>query len=286
VTAFKDTFFYTKKTSGSGGQLIDWTFPRIMGILNCTPDSFYDGGKNNAIENALVHAAGMIGDGAEIIDIGGYSSRPGAADVTEKEEIERVVPVIKTIRKQFPHILISIDTFRANVAAGAIDAGANIINDISGGTLDPDMFSTAAVYKVPYILMHSKGTPQTMNSLTSYEDLINEMLGYFIERTALAREAGIRDIIIDPGFGFAKTIDQNYELLKKLSIFSILNLPVLVGVSRKSMIYKTLESSASEALNGTTVLHAMALMNRIQILRVHDIKEAKETIQLVKRILN
>ena len=286
MTAFKDTFFYTKKTSRTGGRIIDWTFPRIMAILNCTPDSFYDGSVNRSVKSAVERASWMIAEGAEIIDVGGYSSRPGAADVPLKEELERVVPVIEAIRENFPDILISIDTFRSTVASKAIEAGANIINDISGGMLDPEMFATVAKYQAPYILMHSKGTPQTMNNLSNYEDLVSDMLGYFIDRIEQARIAGIKDIIIDPGFGFAKTIDQNYELLKKLKIFTILNLPVLVGVSRKSMIYKTLENTPSEALNGTTVLHSMALMSNIQILRVHDIKEARETIQLVKRVLN
>lgn len=252
-----------------------------MGILNVTPDSFFDGGQHNKLEAALRKASEMIEEGAGIIDVGGYSSRPGAVDISIEEETNRVVPVIRALRRQFPDILISIDTFRAEVARKAIEAGANIINDISGGLLDSAIFDVAAEHQVPYILMHMKGTPQNMKAQASYENLIPELLDYFVQRIALARKAGVTDIILDPGFGFAKTIAHNYELLDKLDIFKILHLPLLIGISRKSMIYKTLETTPEEALNGTSILHALALKHPIHILRVHDVKEAKEAITLV-----
>ncbi|MBC7451771.1 MAG: dihydropteroate synthase [Cytophagales bacterium] len=257
-----------------------------MGIVNVTPDSFFDGGQHNSLQQALELASDMVKSGVDIIDVGGYSSRPGAEDISIEEEIKRTQHVIKEMRERFPQLLISIDTFRSEVAQKAIEAGADMINDISGGAIDPQILAVAAQCKVPYILMHMKGTPQTMREQASYENLVGDILDYFTTRIALARKAGVTDIIIDPGFGFAKTMDQNYELLRKLDVFKILNVPVLVGVSRKSMIYKILDNTAAEALNGTTVLNAIALMNRINILRVHDVKEARETITLVKRVLN
>lgn len=262
------------------GKLIDLSTPKIMGILNVTPDSFYDGGEHNKTETALQKAAQMMQEGAHFIDIGGYSSRPDATDISVKEETQRVVPVIEALVDAFPDILISIDTFRASVAYSAIKAGAAFVNDISAGLLDDQMLQTVASLGVPYCMMHMRGTPQTMKSLTVYKNVTKEVMHYFSERIAAARSAGINDIVIDPGFGFAKTIPQNFELLSKLELVQELEVPVLVGLSRKSMIYKTLAITAQEALNGTTALHMVSLQKDAQILRVHDVKEAVQCIRL------
>lgn len=278
----QDTFFSSKKTLRIGDNILTLDEPMVMGILNVTPDSFYDNSRVKTEKNWLSKAEQMIAAGAPILDIGGYSSRPGAEDISIQEEAERVLPVIRSIRNEFPSIIISVDTFRHEVAQRAIEAGANIINDISGGNLDDKMFETVANLKVPYILMHMKGTPQTMKNLAQYDRLIIEMIDYFQEKLSQLRNLGVADLIIDPGFGFAKTLEQNFEILEKLQEFKMLELPLLVGLSRKSMIYKSLDVEPNDALNGTTALHTMALMNGASILRVHDVKEAVESIKLYK----
>lgn len=257
-----------------------------MGILNLTPDSFYDGGTYKNEIAILKQVEQMLKDGATFIDIGGYSSRPGADHISEQEEQQRILPIIQLLVKEFPDIHISIDTFRSSIAKVCIEAGAAIINDISAGNLDPDMIPTIGKLKVPYIMMHMKGNPKTMKSLDQYENLIKEIQFYFSEKVASCREYGIDDLIIDPGFGFAKNIEQNYELLKKLPLLQMQGLPILAGVSRKSMIYKTLNCSPQEALNGTTSLNTIALLNGAKILRVHDVKEAVECIKLVETYQN
>lgn len=255
-----------------------------MGILNCTPDSFYDGGKYKSESEILHQVEKMLDEGATFIDIGAYSSRPGADFVSKEEELNRLLPIIELLLKKFPEILISIDTFRSNVAQKTIENGASLINDISAGMLDEKMLETVAQLQVPYIMMHMKGTPKTMQSFTNYEDIVKEMMYYFSERISKARSFGLNDIIIDPGFGFAKTLQQNYEVLQKMEYFNSLELPILVGVSRKSMIYKLLENSPQEALNGTSVLNAVALQKGANILRVHDVKEAVECISIVEKL--
>ncbi len=255
-----------------------------MGILNLTPDSFYDGGQYRNEQEILKQVEKMLAEGAAFIDLGAYSSRPGADDITTEEEISRILPVVELLIKTFPEILLSIDTFRSTVAKACIASGAAIINDISSGNLDTKMIEAIGELKVPYIMMHMRGTPQTMKSLTHYDDIIHEVNLYFAQKVAEARKAGISDIIIDPGFGFAKNTDQNFELLKSLHLLSTHDLPILVGVSRKSMIYKTLDKTPAEALNGTTSLNTIALLNGASILRVHDVKEAIECITLVDQL--
>jgi len=266
------------------GQLIDLSIPKVMGILNVTPNSFFDGGKYKNEAEIISQVDKMLSEGATFIDIGAYSSKPSAEFVTEQEEIERIVPVIELILKHFPETLLSIDTFRAAVAKASIESGAAIINDIAAGELDDKMFEVIAKYNVPYIMMHMRGNPQTMQSLTQYDDIVKEMLFYFSEKVKHARSLGINDLILDPGFGFAKTTDQNYEVLQKMELFNLLELPVLAGVSRKSMIYKTLGNTAQEALNGTTVINTIALTKGAKILRVHDVKEAVECVTLFVKI--
>tara|TARA_R110002072_G_scaffold236749_2_gene394305 strand:- start:1379 stop:2200 length:822 start_codon:yes stop_codon:yes gene_type:complete len=264
------------------GTLIDLSTPKVMGILNVTPDSFYDGGVLTDEKDILGQAEKMLSDGATFLDLGGYSSRPGAKDISISEELNRVIPAIELILKNFPETLISIDTFRSVIAKKAIESGAAIINDISAGELDEAMLPTVAQLQVPYVMMHMRGTPQTMQSLTDYENVTLGVLRYFSERIAEARALGINDIITDPGFGFAKTIAQNFELLSKLELFKNLNVPFLAGLSRKSMIYKTLNTTPHKALNGTTVLNSIALLKGASILRVHDVKEAVECVRLVE----
>ena len=268
------------------GTLIDLSTPKVMGIVNVTPDSFFDGGKLTNSDEIVVQVEKMLQDGATFIDLGGYSSKPGAEFVSETEELNRVVPIVKLLVEKFPDILLSIDTFRSEVAKQTVENGAAIINDISAGLLDENMLETVAKLQVPYIMMHMKGTPQTMQSLANYEDLLKEMNFYFSERIAKARSFGLNDIIIDPGFGFAKTIEHNYELLQNLELLQFHELPILAGISRKSMIYKTLETSPEEALNGTTFLHAFCLQKGANILRVHDVKEAVECVKLISRLGN
>jgi dihydropteroate synthase len=262
------------------GRLIDLSIPKVMGILNCTPDSFFDGGKYKNQSQFLQQAETMLSDGAAFIDIGAYSSKPNAGFVSEEEEISRLVPVVELVLKHFPDTLISVDTFRSAVAKAAVESGAAIVNDIAAGMLDDKMHEVVGQLKVPYIMMHMRGTPQTMVKLTQYDDIVKEMLLYFSERVAVARSFGITDIIIDPGFGFAKTLQQNYEVLNKMELFKMLELPILAGMSRKSMVYKLLEITPQEALNGTTVLNTIALTKGANILRVHDVKEANECIRI------
>jgi dihydropteroate synthase len=266
------------------GKLIDLATPKVMGILNVTPNSFYDGGSFNDEKSIVLQVEKMLGEGATFIDIGAYSSKPNAEFVSESEEIHRLVPIVQFVLKHFPKTLLSIDTFRSKVAEIAVDNGACIINDISAGSLDQNMMQTVAKLQVPYIMMHMKGTPQTMQSLAHYEDIVKEMLFYFSEKVSRARSFGINDLIIDPGFGFAKTVEQNYEVLQKMELLKILELPVLVGVSRKSMIYKPLETTPEFALNGTTILNTIALQKGATILRVHDVKEAVECVKLVSQL--
>ncbi|WP_271855488.1 dihydropteroate synthase [Patiriisocius marinus] len=272
------------RTINCKGTLIDLSSPTVMGIINVTPDSFYDGGQTTNIEDITSQASKMLLAGAQFLDIGGYSSRPNAKDISEAEELERVIPAIEAIVHKFPEAIISIDTFRSAVAKKAIDAGAAIINDISAGLLDSEMLQTVARLQVPYIMMHMKGTPQTMKELCSYDNITKEVIFYFSERVAEARKLGINDIIIDPGFGFAKTAQQSFELLNNLELLSALDVPILTGVSRKSMIYKTLNVSAKDALNGTSALHMVALEKGTSILRVHDVAEAAECITLFKHL--
>lgn len=266
------------------GKLIDLSTPKVMGILNVTPNSFYDGGKHKEINSIIHQVDKMLSEGADFIDIGAYSSKESAEFVSEEEEIKRLVPILKSLVETFPNIVLSVDTFRANVAKAAVENGVAMVNDISAGLLDEKMLETVAQLKVPYIMMHMRGNPQTMQSLTDYNDIVKEMIFYFSERIQKARSFGISDIVIDPGFGFAKTLEQNYQVLHKMELFKILELPILVGVSRKSMIYKVLENSPQEALNGTSVLNTIALQKGAKILRVHDVKEAVECIKLVSKL--
>ena len=264
------------------GELIDLSSPKVMGILNITPDSFYDGGKHKNESEVLKHVEQMLNEGATFIDVGAYSSRPNAEHISETDELNRILPIVNLILRAFPEVILSIDTFRSEVAQKCIEAGAAIINDISAGKLDSNMLTTIAKLQVPYIMMHMRGNPKTMQKLTDYDDLLKDISYYFSERIAAANASGINDVIIDPGFGFAKTLEQNFELLNKLQLFNTIEKPLLVGVSRKSMIYKPLKNSAKEALNGTSVLNTVALQKGASILRVHDVKEAIECIKLVE----
>lgn len=263
-----------------GGTLLNFDSPKIMGIVNLTPDSFYTKGINNSVTGALFLAEKMLTEGAHVLDLGGQSSRPGAALTGPETEIQRVVPAIEAIIKRFPEALVSVDTFHAPVAKAAVEAGAQIVNDISAGLMDEKMFQTVSDLKVSYILMHMKGTPKTMQQNPVYEDIVPEVFDFLNQRVQVARTHGIKELMLDPGFGFGKTIDQNYSLLKHLKSFGMLQLPLLAGVSRKSMIYKVLETEAEQALNGTTALHMLALNNGAHMLRVHDVKEAAEAVRL------
>jgi len=280
----KDTFLNPKRTLNARGRLIDLSTPKIMGILNITPDSFYSGSRIQSIDQALFNAEAFLNEGATFLDIGAYSSRPGATDIGGDEELRRLIPIIAAIREKFPEALLSIDTFRARVAYEGIQAGAHLVNDISGGTLDDKMFDTVAALKAPYILMHMRGNPQTMQRETQYKDLVLDIAGYFSERVDRLIASGVHDIILDPGFGFAKTLDQNYQLMQHLKDFHIFGLPLLTGISRKGMIYKLLETTPEEALNGTTVLHTIALSKGSSILRVHDVKAARQCITLTEKL--
>lgn len=264
--------------------MIDLSSPKVMGIINVTPDSFFSGSRKIDLDVILQTAGKMIEEGATFLDIGGYSSRPGATDISEKEEVKRVIDPIKAIIDRFPEAIISIDTFRSEVARAAIDAGASVVNDISAGHLDKKMLSVVAELGVPYVAMHMKGTPQNMKELTKYDDLLHEVVKYFSSVIHDCNRLGIKDVIIDPGFGFAKTAEQSFDLLSKVDHFHHLDRPLLVGVSRKSMIYRTLNSIAEDALNGTSVLNTVALLKGAQILRVHDVKEAVEAIKLVNKL--
>lgn len=266
------------------GKLVDLSTPVVMGILNITPDSFFEGSRVTTDTAILAQAEKMLSEGAMFLDVGGYSSRPGATDIPLEEEQTRAVNAVKIIRQEFPQALISVDTFRAEVARQAVLEGASLVNDISAGALDANMFRTVASLKVPYIAMHMRGTPQTMNSLTQYDNLVGDVMDYFISKINHLTDSGITDIIIDPGFGFAKTIDQNFELLSHLDYFKNLNRPVLAGLSRKSMIWKTLGTTPDQALSGTIALNMTALLKGASILRVHDVKEAVQAINLYTKL--
>ncbi|MBB2146874.1 dihydropteroate synthase [Pedobacter sp. LMG 31464] len=282
----KDTFLNRKVILNSKGKLIDLSSPAVMAILNLTPDSFYANSRINSVDEALKATENFLNEGAKFIDIGAYSSRPGAVDITTDEELQRLIPVVEAITKEFPDALISIDTFRAKVAEETVSAGAHLINDISAGNLDEQMFETVAKLQVPYIIMHMKGTPQNMQENPTYHNIVDEVSTYFSEKLAVLKSLGVKDIIIDPGFGFAKTISHNYELLQQMEQLNSFELPILVGFSRKSMITKVLNNKSADALNGTTVLNTSALLKGAKILRVHDVKEAIECITLTERIKN
>ena len=271
-------------TINCNGRLIDLNEPKIMGILNTTPNSFYDGGSNQSMNLILEKVEKHLSEGADMIDIGGYSTKPGAENISEQEEIDRTAPIIEVIIKNHPELIISIDTFRGNVAREAVKVGASIINDVSGWELDENMFAAITDLKVPYILMHMKGTPQTMQNNPEYTDITLEVNEYFSQKIAQLKAAKVKDIILDPGFGFAKTLDHNYELFSKIETLGFCEFPLLVGVSRKSMIYNLLETTPQEALNGTSVLNMVALQKGAKILRVHDVKEAKETLLIFQKL--
>jgi len=271
-------------TINCNGSLIDLSVPKVMGILNFTPDSFFDGGNYSSDKEILLQTEKMLLEGADFIDVGTYSSRPNAEFVSTEEEMNRMKFVLKILTKEFPDVIYSIDTFRSEVAQMAIESGAAIINDISAGNLDEKMMSVVGKYQVPYIMMHMIGTPQTMTKFTNYQNLIKDIMFYFSQKINLARQHNINDLIIDVGLGFSKTLAHNFELLQNLELFDVFGLPNLIGVSRKKMIYQTLDTTPQQALNGTTVLHTIALQKGINILRVHDVKQAKETIKLVSQI--
>lgn len=280
----KDTFFSRKQSLCCRGRTLDFRQPRIMGILNITPDSFYHGSRFMKPGEILEAATGMIAQGADILDIGANSSRPGSDGIPAPEEIRRLEIALEVIRSHHPDMLISVDTFRPEIASRVVnDYGVDMINDISGGDLDPEMFDTIADLQVPYVIMHMKGKPSNMQEHASYTDVVKEIIFDFSEKLRRLNRLGVNDIIIDPGFGFAKTIDHNYQILRQLEAFSIFDQPLMVGLSRKSMIYRILGNNPAEALNGSTVLHTIALMKGADILRVHDVNEARETIQLVAK---
>ncbi len=268
------------------GKLIDLTTPKIMGILNLTPDSFYDGGLYNNTDRALAQTEKMLLEGATFIDVGGASSKPGAVEVSADEELARVLPVIEKIHIKFPDTLISIDTYRSDVAQQAVAAGAAMVNDISGGNLDAKMLKTVGALGVPFVAMHMQGKPQNMQDKPSYDNILTDIRSFFAAKIDAAHKAGIHDIIIDPGFGFGKTLENNYALLKHLSSIQMDGVPMLIGVSRKSMIYKLLQIEVAEAGNGTSVLNTVALQQGAQILRVHDVKEAHQAVQLIEKLKN
>ena len=273
-------------TLNCNGQLIDLNTPKLMGILNVTPNSFYDGGRFKDEKSILTQVEKLLREGATFIDIGAYSSRPGADFVSKEEELKRLIPIVTSVIRNFPKSLISIDSFRSGVIKTAVEAGAAMANDISGGQQDPLMFETIGALGVPYILMHMRGTPKTMQQMTAYSDVVKEVYTYFSERIELARAHQIKDIIVDLGFGFSKTLEQNFELLGMMEYYNNLNVPILAGLSRKSMIYKTLNTNANQALNGSTALHMVALQKGAKLLRVHDVKEAMECIDLYEAFQN
>ncbi|MAT55451.1 MAG: dihydropteroate synthase [Saprospirales bacterium] len=275
---------HSQLTINCRGKLLSLESPVVMGILNATPDSFFDGGKHAEVTAALHRCEAMLKEGAAIIDVGGMSSRPGADIIDEEEELRRVLPVVEAIVREFPDTVISIDTVRSVVARACVEAGASIVNDISAGRLDPEMYPTVAGLGVPYILMHMKGTPSDMQLDPEYDDVVQEVLDFLIAETGKLRSLGVKDIILDPGFGFGKTVDHNYQLLKNLQVLKMLECPILAGISRKSMICKVLEVNPPAALNGTTALHMVALQQGAGILRVHDVKEAVEVIKLWQQL--
>ena len=276
-----------EKSINLNGRLLSLKSPVVMGILNGTPDSFYAGSRQADEAAVAQRIETILAEGGAIVDIGGYSSRPDAAEVTEEEEWQRIKPALKRMQRDFPEVPVSVDTFRSVIARRAVEEyGTAMINDISGGMLDARMFETIALLQVPYILMHMRGTPQTMQQHTDYDDLMEDIMLYFAQKVRALRQLGVNDVILDPGFGFAKTLEQNYELMRSLSEFSIhFETPLLVGISRKSMIYKLLNATPEDSLNGTTVLNTYALLNGADILRVHDVKAATETIEIVKRLM-
>ncbi len=277
------THLQTKATQSLniGGQLVSFDRPLIMGILNVTPDSFFDGGQHNDIGLAMAKAEQLLDDGADILDIGAYSSRPGAALISSQEEMDRALPIIHLLHQRYPNVKLSIDTFRADVAEEAVKAGAHIINDVSGGTIDERMFSTVAALQVPYILMHMRGLPENMQQMTDYNDIVVDVATFLGKKLSELRALGVKDIILDPGFGFAKTVAQNHELLHRVDELHYFGLPLLGGISRKSMIYKKLHISAQKSLPGTIALNTLMLTKGVQILRVHDVKENKQVVDLL-----
>ncbi len=277
----KNKNFNTAITIESNSKLLDLSTPAIMGILNLTDDSFYDGGQHNSIKKALLQIEKMLDNGAKIIDIGAYSSRPNAKHISQDEEWKRLEKTLQIINKEFPQTMVSVDTFRSEIAKRSADNGADIINDISAGNLDKMMFDTIADLDVPYILMHMQGTPQNMQDKPHYNCIEKEVVDYFSSKIKILNEKGVNNIIIDPGFGFGKTLEHNYQLLNNLEELHALNLPLMAGVSRKSMIYKVLETDANNALNGTTTIHTLCLSKGVSILRVHDVKEAAECVKLI-----
>ena len=273
-------------TINCAGKLVDLSTPKIMGILNVTPDSFYDGGVHNSDKKILKHVEKMLNDGAVFIDIGAYSSRPNGINVDENEELNRVVPALELVINKFPETIISIDTFRSKVAETCLNSGASIINDVSAGEMDKKMMEIVGKYNVPYVMMHMKGNPQNMIKKTNYDDMLKEIIKYFSKKINQAVSYKINDMIIDPGFGFAKDLKQNYNLLSNMDLLKILEKPIMVGISRKSMIYQSLKTNAKESLNGTTVLNTVSLIKGASILRVHDVKEANECIKLISALNN
>jgi len=282
----KDSLISRNFSLNIKGKLFDMNSPKIMGILNATPDSFYKESRTSNISSVLAKAEMMLSEGAHFLDIGGFSTRPSAKEITEDAELKRVIPLIEALTNRFPEAIISIDTFRSKVAKNAIETGASIINDVSGGQADEKMFGTVASLKAPYILMHMRGTPTNMMQDLTYENITKEVISFFVEQTEKLKKLGHNDIIIDPGFGFSKNLGQNYELLKHLNHLHVVGYPVLIGVSRKSMIYKLLKTTPEMALNGTNILNFASLENGARILRVHDVKEAQETIELFRALQN
>lgn len=285
ITSSASKFFKRKSTITLNGKLIDLTNPVVMGILNVSPDSFYDGGKYTNEDAILQRAEQIVNEGARIIDLGAVSTRPGSDSISTKEELSRLLPAVTAVRKQFPDIALSIDTFRSWVALRVIDeVGECIVNDISGGNFDEHMFETIAKLGVPYILMHIQGTPKTMQENPHYDDVIKDISKYFSEKVRKLTKAGVKDVILDPGFGFGKGMEDNYDLLNRLDSFKVFQLPVLAGVSRKSMIYKLLDITTEESLPGTITANTMALLGGADILRVHDVKEAVHSVELFKKL--
>ena len=278
-------FFEPKQSLNIKGKIFDLSTPKVMGILNITPDSFYNKSRTTSIADAVRKAEQFLNEGASFIDIGGYSSRPGALDISVDEELSRLIPIVEAIRKSLPEAIISIDTFRAKVADETIKAGAHIINDISAGDMDAEMFYTVAKLQVPYIFMHMQGTPQNMQQNPLYGNVVLDIIDYFANKVAQLKALNVHDIILDPGFGFGKTIEHNYQLLNQLEDFKIFKLPILAGFSRKGMIHKVLGITAEQALNGTTVLNTIALQKGAKILRVHDVKDAVECVNLVNKLV-
>ena len=271
-------------TINCNGKLIDLSTPKVMGILNITPDSFFDGGNYSSDKEILAQTEKMLNEGATFIDIGAYSSRPNAEHISKEKELKRLLPTLKSLIKNFPEILISVDTFRSAIAKKSVEIGACMINDISGGTLDKNMFKTIGELQVPYILMHIKGTPQNMQQQPTYDNVVQDVVSYFSEKILELRQEKVNDILLDVGFGFGKTLEDNYELLKRLSHFENFELPILTGISRKSMLYNLLDTSAKESLNATSIANTIALQNGTNILRVHDVKEAVETIKITQML--